>query len=279
MPTPYRQLSKKDGPGIGPLLLYFLPLPLLLVAIASLLSGNIGNLVFSSAALGLTWLGAWFLRQGAKYEWIAGKRKWARATRVPWRFSAAVFVAVAAFLISNMLADLPIFVSVITAILGFTGVVLAYGFDPQYDSKQDVSRFGVTTEEIVEALDEAETQLAQIEASARQIGNSELKMRLGRIVSKTRGVLSIIEDDPKDLRRARKFLKVYLTGAKNVSAQYARTHQLQDNETLEQNFRNVLESIETVIEEQHNKLLENDALDLDVKIEVLEAQLKHEGII
>ncbi|MBX2868553.1 MAG: 5-bromo-4-chloroindolyl phosphate hydrolysis family protein [Acidiferrobacterales bacterium] len=279
MPTPYRQLNKKDGPGIGPLLLYFLPLPLLFVAIASLLSGNIGNLIFSGLALGLTWLGAWFLRQGAKYEWIAGKRKWARATRVPWRFSAAVFIAIAAFLISNMLAGMPFIVSIITAVLGFAGVVLAYGFDPQYDTKQDVSRFGVTTEEIVEALDEAEGQLAQIEASAKQIGNSELKMRLGRIVSKTRGVLSIIEDDPKDLRRARKFLKVYLTGAKNVSAQYARTHQLQDNETLEQNFRNVLESIETVIEEQHNKLLENDALDLDVKIEVLEAQLKHEGII
>jgi len=258
MPTPYRQLNKKEGPGVGPLLLYFLPLPLLLVAIASLLSGNISKLIFSGGALGLTWLAAWFLRQGAKYEWIAGKRKWARATRVPWRFSAAVFVAVG---------------------MGFAGVVLRYGFDPQYDSNQDVSRFGVTTEEVVEALDEAEAHLAQIEASSKQIGNNELKIRLGRIVSKTRGILSIIEDDPKDLRRARKFLKVYLTGAKNVSSQYARTHQLQDNETLEQNFRNVLESIETVIEEQHGKLLENDALDLDVKIEVLEAQLKHEGII
>jgi len=279
MPTPYRQLNKKEGPGIGPLLLYFLPLPLLLVAIGSLLSGNISKLIFSGAALGLTWLAAWFLRQGARFEWIAGKRKWTRATRVPWRFSAAVFVAVAAFITSMMLAGLPFIVGIISAAMGFAGVALLYGFDPQYDSNQDVSRFGVTTEEVVEALDEAEAHLIQIEASSKQIGNNELKIRLGRIVSKTRGILSIIEDDPKDLRRARKFLKVYLTGAKNVSSQYARTHQLQDNDTLEENFRNVLESIETVIEEQHGKLLENDALDLDVKIEVLEAQLKHEGII
>ena len=81
------------------------------------------------------------------------------------------------------------------------------------------------------------------------------------------------------MRRARKFLKVYLTGAKNVTNQYANTHQHQDNQVLEENFRNVLTSIENVIEEQHGKLLENDVLDLDIKIEVLEAQLKHEGII
>ena len=261
------------------MLLYFLPLPLVIVAVSSLLSGQFLKLVSSGAALGLTWLAAWFLRQGARYQWQAQKRKWARSTRVPWRFSAALFTGAAAFIVPTMVTGHSLLIGAVSAIVGFAGVVLAYGWDPQYDKSKDVSRFGVTTEEIIEALDEAEGNLTDIENSARQIGNNELKIRLGRIVGKTRGILSLIEEDPKDLRRARKFLKVYLNGAKNVSAQYARTHKHQDNEVLEQNFRNVLDSIENVIEEQHSKLLENDALDLDVKIEVLEAQLKHEGII
>ena len=279
MAIPYRQKIKNKGPGLGPILLYVLPIPLLLVVISALLKGSFMRLVFAALSLGLVWMAAWFLQRGARFEWEARRRKWARPTRIPWRFSAAVFAAGAAVIITAFLIGHNLFVALIAGAAAFAGVVLAYGFDPQYDKKQDVSRFGVSTEEIIEALDEAEQNLEQIESSAATITNRELKIRLGRIVDKTRGVLSLIEEDPKDLRRARKFLKVYLTGANNVTRQYARTHQNQDNQVLEQNFRNVLESIENVIEEQHQKLLENDVLDLDVKIEVLEAQLKHEGII
>ena len=279
MPTPYRQKLKTKGPGFGPVLLYILPIPLVLIAISALMQGSFFRLIFASCALGLTWLAAWFLQQGHKFAWQANRRKWARSTRVPWRFSASVFTGGAAFIISSALLGHNILIGLIAAVGAFSGILLTYGRDPQYDKNQDVSRFGVTTEEVVEALEEAEEQVEQIESAAKSIANQELKIRLGRIVDKTRGVLSLIEEDPKDLRRARKFLKVYLTGAKTVTEQYASTHSKQDNETLETNFRNVLESIESVVEEQHGKLLENDVLDLDVKIEVLEAQLKHEGII
>ena len=279
MAIPYRQQLKQKGPGFKPFLLYILPLPLLLVAVSSFLTGRFFQLVYSSAALLLVWLAARFIQKAAQYQWQAEKRSWARATRVPWRLSAAVFCAVAAFLITTMVIGHNLFIGIAGAVAAFAGVVLTYGLDPQYDDKANVSRFGVTTEEVLEALDEAEVNLAQIETAGKQIGNQELKTRLSSIVEKTRGVLALIEQDPKDLRRARKFLKVYLTGARNVTTQYAATHRHQENAVLETNFRNVLTSIEDVITEQHQKLLENDALDLDVKIEVLEAQLKHEGII
>ncbi len=279
MPTPYRQQEKTRPGGIGPFALFLVPLPLLIVIVSGLMTGSFFRILSAACALGLAWTAGWFLRQARRYEIEATRRKWARATRVPWRFSAAVFAGGSALLVTTLLMEHNLFVGLLAAIGGFAGVVLAYGFDPQYDSKQNVARFGVTTEEIVEALDEAEANLAQIQQSAKSIGNSELKMRLGRIVDKTRGILSLIEEDPKDLRRARKFLKVYLKGARDVTRQYAKTHTQQQDDTLETNFRNVLTSIEEVIEEQHAKLLENDVLDLDVKIEVLEAQLKHEGII
>ena len=47
----------------------------------------------------------------------------------------------------------------------------------------------------------------------------------------------------------------------------------------EENFRNVLVTIEDTFEEQQRKLLEKDMMDLDVKIEVLTTQLKNEGVI
>ena len=88
----------------------------------------------------------------------------------------------------------------------------------------------------------------------------------------------LVEENPRDLRRARKFLNVYLTGAQRVSEGYARTHRRAGSEELESDFRDVLSTIENVFEEQRRKLLAKDALDVDVQIEVLARQLEREGV-
>ena len=56
-------------------------------------------------------------------------------------------------------------------------------------------------------------------------------------------------------------------------------HQQANSSILEQNFVNVLESIESVFLEQKEKLIENEVFDLDIQIEVLTKQLKQEGIV
>jgi hypothetical protein len=48
---------------------------------------------------------------------------------------------------------------------------------------------------------------------------------------------------------------------------------------LETNFSRVLDSIEQTFNEQQVKLLEDKQFDLDVQIEVLETQLKREGVL
>jgi 5-bromo-4-chloroindolyl phosphate hydrolysis protein len=64
-----------------------------------------------------------------------------------------------------------------------------------------------------------------------------------------------------------------------VTEGYARLHQETQSKELEENYRRVLITIEEVFREQRQKLLETDIQDLDVKIEVLATQLKHEGVI
>ena len=41
----------------------------------------------------------------------------------------------------------------------------------------------------------------------------------------------------------------------------------------------LLDNIENVFQEQKEKLLQDDLLDLDIQMEVLAKQLKHEGIV
>ncbi len=71
----------------------------------------------------------------------------------------------------------------------------------------------------------------------------------------------------------------YLEGAQNVTEGYAKAHGDAGSAELEEKFRNVLITIEDVFKEQHTKLLENDVMDLDIQIEVLQMQLKREGVI
>ena len=92
-------------------------------------------------------------------------------------------------------------------------------------------------------------------------------------------MLALIEKDPRDIRRARKFLKVYLEGAEQVTERFAALEKEPLSPEIEHRFRTLLVDMENVFAEQHQKLLENDILDLDVQIEVLTARLRREGVI
>ena len=80
------------------------------------------------------------------------------------------------------------------------------------------------------------------------------------------------------MRRARKFLNTYLDGAQRVVTGYAKAHVNDQSHSLEDNFRRILITIEEVFEQQYRRLLDNDLHDLDVQMEVLETQLKREGL-
>jgi len=168
--------------------------------------------------------------------------------------------------------------SVLFAGVTLLGCYLYYDFDASA-RRDDVPLVGITTEELIDLLDEAEDRIEAIEVAGKSIKNVEFKDRLRRITQEARKITAAIEEDPTDARRARKFLKVYLDGAQQVTEGYARMHATGDTEQLEDNFRRVLTTIETVIAEQQQKLKENNVSELDVQIEVLQMQLEKEGVV
>jgi len=136
-----------------------------------------------------------------------------------------------------------------------------------------------TPEEVIEALNEAEKKIEAIEDARVSIYNFELNQRLRDIVKEAKGVLKLIEENPNDLYRARKFLVVYLDGAKRVIEGYAKTKKEGDeNRELEEKFRKILDTIENNFKQQRQKLKENAIENLDVQIEVLKKQMKYEGV-
>src|SRR6185369_17519915 len=65
--------------------------------------------------------------------------------------------------------------------------------------------------------------------------------------------------------RARRFLNLYLDSTEHVTEEYARTHKTLQHRPLEENFRKLLVDMEGSFADLHRRLLENQALSLDVE--------------
>lgn len=259
------------------LLIYVFSVPLVVASIGALMRGSFLDMLANMGGLALVVLAARATSQGLEAEAVYDARKIARPPRLPMKLAGGLCLAAASGLVAGISAGHGLIPALGFAAATLVGHTLFFGFDPR-KTKGQVGGHGFTPDEVAEAVDEALAKIAAIQEAARRIKVREFNARLGRICDIARRVVSNIEEDPADLRRARKFLNIYLNSAGQVTEKYAINHQRADDAELEHNFRTLLVNMENAFEDQHEKLLRNDKLDLDVEIEVLSDQLRREGI-
>jgi hypothetical protein len=265
------------GPGLRGLLLYVLPLPLLLGAVVGLGAGHLDAFLGDGSAFVLLMAGAWLNRRGIRAARAEQRVRFARLQRWPLKTLGGALTAFGAGVAAHFAAGHGLPISLAFAGVAGLGFHLAYGLEPLGRHRPfDIG--DARARQVAEALGEAEARLLEVERSAAAMTNPELKARVRRISAQGRGILNQIAERPTDLFRARQFLNVYLEGVQQVTEGYARAHVQSDSRDLEQSFRNVLVTVEEVFEEQRQKLLKTDLMDLDVQIEVLKKQLQREGI-
>jgi hypothetical protein len=167
--------------------------------------------------------------------------------------------------------------ALVFAALAAIGHAAFYGRDLRPARIQVAVVDGVDTAAVTQQLKQAYGRLRAIDAAAHALGTGELRERLVRITGIGRSILGVIERDPADAPRARRFLHLYLESAERVTSEYARTHAHARHQPLDQNFGRLLVEMERTFTEQRRALVERDLVSLDVDIEVLNARLTHEG--
>lgn len=260
------------------LLLYFLPIALVPATFIALAKGHVLSVLVNAAGFAFYMVAAWYLRRGLQAEYVYDNSRIASPSRQPMKRIAALIASLTTVMIALVGVGHSLPVALLFGVGTFLGMYLSYGLDSEVEKKIPAA-YGHAGEEIRQALEESSRIIRGIEQANGRIRNAELNRRIERICEIADNILAEIAADPRDFRRARKFLNVYLDGARQVTEGYAKTHRQTRSGELEQNFRNVLETIESTFREQHQKLLEEDLFDLDVKIEVLNTQLKREGIL
>lgn len=269
-----RQLAKQAQA----FLIFLLPTPLLITAILAIFRGKILLLGWAIALYVVFILAAGLVKRGLSLEAEFRARRLARAALVPYKLLGAILLGLATMVTAWTLAKHGFGLSIVFGIGAIAGCLLLYGFDPR-GAKGIDDDSGVDSGKVVAALETARAKLVRIENAGKKIRNRDYQKRITSLLGHAYLVLDEIENDPRDLRRARKFLNVYLDGAVEVTERYAKTYEKTQTETLEKGFGELLTDMENVFREQHDKLLQDDELDLDVQMDVLRQRLKREGVM
>jgi hypothetical protein len=249
--------------------------PPIVLAFTSLNDGAIG-MALGLVGAGALLLGAWLLRGGLSAEAAYNARKVARRPVFPRKIGAAAFTglgtAIAAYATEPGL--------IAPAIFGTAAAALhvgAFGIDPMRDKGME----GIDTfqqDRVARAVDEAERHLNAMKDAVKRSGEPRIIARVEQFEGIARDLFRTVEEDPRDLTGAKKYLGVYLMGARDATVKfadvYARTHDPQ----ARADYESLLDDLEQNFAARTRKMLLDDRSDLTVEIEVLRDRLQREGV-
>ncbi len=268
---PYRGAERTRAGGRANILFVA---PLFIALVGFTRDGS--ELALRLMAVGLLLLAAWLTREGLLAHEAFDARKVAKRPAIPRKiFGSALTglgIGVAAF------ASIGGFIVPIA--LGLAGAVLhsvAFGIDPLADKGvEGVDQF--QTNRVARAVDEAEKHLAAMKDAILRAEDRQLEARVDRFSTTARKMFRTVEEDPRDLTGARKYLGVYLLGAKDATVKFADLYSRTRDDKARNDYVSLLDDLENSFAARTETMLLDDRSDLDVEIGVLRDRLAREGV-
>ncbi|MFN3209453.1 MAG: 5-bromo-4-chloroindolyl phosphate hydrolysis family protein [Roseovarius sp.] len=240
------------------------------------ITGGATALALGVASAGLLALSAWMLRNGLRAEAAYATRKVARSPGIPRKLISSALaglgVAVAAYKVEPGLIA-PVIFGVVT-----TGLhVFSFGIDPMKNKGMEgIDQF--QSDRVARAVDQAETYLHEMRDAVKRAGDRRAEARLEQFQGSVRNMLRTVEDDPRDLTATRRYLGVYLMGARDATVKFADIYARSRDEKARADYLDLLGDLEENFEAKTKMLLADNNSDLEIEIEVLRDRLAREGI-
>lgn len=263
--------------GFRSKLLFIAPLPLLLSGIGELRRGDALGMIVEFGSLGILLLAAWLLRDGLIAEAAYNERKVARPPAIPRKIFANALTGIGVFIAGAFATGDGLLAGIVFALLAMITHFFSFGFDPlSKKGMEGMSEF--ETERVAKAVDKAEGLLSETISASRRIGDRKIEARVETLATSVREMFRAVEDDPRDLSGARKFLGVYLMGARDATIKFADIYSKRKDPDAKEKYESLLEDLEASFNAQRETMMLDNRTDLDVEIEVLRDRLKQEGL-
>ncbi|QLQ19443.1 MAG: 5-bromo-4-chloroindolyl phosphate hydrolysis family protein [Exiguobacterium profundum] len=250
--------------------LFLAPLPFVIAAF----TGDSRHLILGLSSAAILTLATWLTREGIVAQEAYDARTVARRPAIPRKIFGAVLTGAALGLGATLWQDGLIY----PALIGLLGAALhlgAFGPDPLRDKGMEgIDSF--QTDRVARAVDEAEKHIAAMKDAILRAKDKALEARVDRFAATARQLFRSIESDPGDLTAARKYLSVYLMGARDATVKFADHYARSRDASARADYEALLTDLETTFAYRTQALLSNDRTDLDVEISVLRDRLKRE---
>ncbi|MCF2869982.1 5-bromo-4-chloroindolyl phosphate hydrolysis family protein [Octadecabacter sp. G9-8] len=263
---------KVDAAGAKATVLF---VPGVVLAFLSLNEGAVGLITGLVGAAVLT-LAAWLTRDGLRAAAAYDQRKVARKPAVPRKLLGTVLVGVG-IAIASYSNDPSSIAAILYGVAAGVLHTMAFGIDPLRDKRME----GIDTfqqDRVAKVVDKAEAHLAAMTDHITSIGDRHLETRTAQFQAIARKMIRTVEEDPRDLTRARKFLSVYLEGARDAAAKFADLYKRQRDDSARADFEALLDDLEQNFAARTEKMLLDERGDMDIEIKVLRDRLQREGL-
>lgn len=268
-PRPPSRHDKAPRYGVRLTLLSAVPLVMGLRAIFNDVSGlglGLAGAGICVAALGM-------LREGIKAQAAYDARDVANRPAFPRKLFGAVFWGIGCGL-SVMVAGqigAALVMGAITAAL----FVAAFGIDPLTAKGMDRVD-GRQFDRATKAIDQGRAALTEMRNLLSPIRDRAVHQHLNQFTMTAEHLFERIYEDPRDLSSARRYLSLYLEGARDAARQYAKLVQTAPSDQATQDFIALLRDLDENFARKTENLIENDHQDLSIELEVLRDRLARE---
>lgn len=232
------------------------------------------GLALSLVAFGVLMGAAWLTRDGVLAQAAYDARKVARRPAIPRKIFGAVLTGVGLGLagLSGGIAT-----AVIFGILGAALHFGSFGADPLRDKGMEgVDQF--QTDRVARAIEDAEVTLTEMRDAIARAADRGLTQRIERFSANIRPLFRAVEDDPRHLNAARRYLGIYLQGARDATVKFADLYGRNRDALARADYETLLDDLENQFALRRDALLSDDRTALDIEIEVLRERLDREGL-
>ncbi len=248
--------------------------------------GGLVRLMSGDPIAGLTSVAAFFavvfstevIKAGLKAEQAYDQRNIARAPALPRKSIGAALIALTFLIEAKFGVGTDWLTAIGLAIAGGVGSVLAFGLDPM-KSKGISTDNRYAAHRAADAIERAQNYLDEIRSLSRQMGNRRAQLEVESLALSAEEMFRALEEDPQDYRNSRRYLGVYLQGARDATSQYIALPKVEHTAEAEAKYLALVRELDAGFQKQREAILDDNRNALNVEIDVLRERLASEGVV
>ena len=175
------------------------------------------------------------------------------------------------------------FLIVLGVAVAAVAVVSIVRYAKKKKRRNDMALEDVTNGDVEDFIKLSTSGIQNLRRYYYKLKDEDMRQSLDKITKNLKKMIKILKEDPRDYKAIRRFFNITLDSSDKILSQSSQLYSIEiPNEKTEKGLADAKEGLDllsTAINNQINKLYDNNAMDLDIEVKVLKKILSAKGLI